>query len=67
MSKAEKRLLAAANEMQAIARGEAEPVRTHPAPSSYALAQALYDCASSSRSPSLRPGESLRRSPSRRP
>lgn len=42
MSKAGKRLLAAAREMQAIARGEAEPARTHPAPSSYALTQALY-------------------------
>jgi hypothetical protein len=40
---------AAASEMQTIARGEAEPARTHPAPSSYALAQALYDATPSSR------------------
>jgi hypothetical protein len=40
---------AAASEMQTIARGEAEPARTHPAPSSYALAQALYDARPSSR------------------
>jgi hypothetical protein len=44
-----KRLLAAAHEMSAIARREAEPAHVH-APSSHALAHALYDAAPSSRS-----------------
>ena len=50
MSETGKRLLAA-NEMRAIARGEAEPARTRLAPSSYALAQALYNPAPSSHPP----------------
>ena len=57
MSETGKRLLAA-NEMRAIARGEAEPARTRSAPSSYPLAQALYDAAPSSRPP--KPGVQLR-------
>jgi hypothetical protein len=46
VSKAGKRPLAAIYEMRAIARVEADPAHVH-APSSHALAQALYDAAPS--------------------